>query len=64
MSKAEHLTTRATQLFALALQARRDGLTDYAGELSLEAQRELDAAIALTNLSAPRPLQDDCELGY
>ncbi len=69
MGKADHLTTRATQLFALAIQARRDGLFDYAEELASKAQRDLDDAIALIN-AADRAIQDrpapneEFELGY
>jgi hypothetical protein len=71
MGKADHLTTRATQLFALAMKAREDGLLDYADELASKAQRDLDDAIALISQTAAdkpgqnqHPLDEESELGY
>jgi hypothetical protein len=70
MGKADHLTTRATQLFALAMKAREDGLLDYAEELASKAQRDLDEAIALIRQPLDKPVQkqqppnDDFEFGY
>jgi hypothetical protein len=70
MGKADHLTTRATQLFALAIEARENGLLDYADKLASKAQRDLDEAIALIRRPVDKPVQkkhppsDDFEFGY
>jgi len=71
MTKADHLTTRATQLLALALKASEDGLLEYSEELASNAQRCLDEAIALVSQPLPdKPPQnqdvsdDKFELGY
>jgi hypothetical protein len=51
MGKADHLTTRATELFVVASKAREEGLVDYAEELASQGQRDLNDAIAV--VSAP-----------